>query len=155
MVYIPPRKDGTMPKVENKKTKKSGLQKLINLGKERGHISYDELNDALPEDVSSEEMEDVLSVLEGMNIDVFDNDEEVGGQGGQEEAIIAGKESAVVDEEKIHILRESATGGNEEEDDRYDRSEGEEYVPTGSDTARIDDPVRLYLMEMGKVPLRE
>ncbi|HOE63550.1 MAG TPA: RNA polymerase sigma factor RpoD [Candidatus Sumerlaeota bacterium] len=142
-----------MPKVENRITKKSGLQKLINLGKERGHISYDELNDALPDDVSSEEMEDVLSVLEGMNIDVFDNDEEVGGQGGQEEAIIARKESAVVDEEKTPIFRESAAEGNEEEEERYDRTESEEYVPTGSDTARIDDPVRLYLMEMGKVPL--
>ncbi|HRR32369.1 MAG TPA: RNA polymerase sigma factor region1.1 domain-containing protein, partial [Candidatus Sumerlaeia bacterium] len=114
-----------MPKVENRITKKSGLQKLINLGKERGHISYDELNDALPDDVSSEEMEDVLSVLEGMNIDVFDNDEEVGGQGGQEEAIIARKESAVVDEEKTPIFRESAAEGNEEEEERYDRTESE------------------------------
>ncbi len=101
------------------------IKKLIQKAKERGYITYDELNAALPpEEMSSEQIEDVMSMLSEMGINVVEAEE-------QEEA--GEEEAAEGDEAKP----EGYTGGNIDEDD----------------VGRTDDPVRMYLREMGSVEL--
>ena len=98
-------------------TYKSAIKKLIAKGKEKGHISVDELNKALPsEHFSSEQIEDVMSNLNEMGINVIDGDDS--DDNDSEEA-------------------EADPRGNISEDD----------------VGRTDDPVRMYLREMGSVEL--
>ena len=102
------------------------IKKLIQKAKERGYITYDELNAALPpEEMSSEQIEDVMSMLSEMGINVVEAEE-------QEEA--EASETAEADET---AKPEGYTGGNIDEDD----------------VGRTDDPVRMYLREMGSVEL--
>ncbi|MSO99181.1 MAG: hypothetical protein EXR11_13355, partial [Rhodospirillaceae bacterium] len=101
------------------------IKKLIQKAKERGYITYDELNAALPpEEMSSEQIEDVMSMLSEMGINVVEVEE-------QEEA-----ETPEAAEEEA-AKPEGYTGGNIDEDD----------------VGRTDDPVRMYLREMGSVEL--
>jgi RNA polymerase primary sigma factor len=96
------------------------VKKLITKGKERGYITYDELNAALPADAfTSEQIEDAMSTLSDVGIQMSE-----GGEDDEEE-----KEK----EEK----GEYESGGNISADD----------------TGRTDDPVRMYLREMGSVEL--
>lgn len=112
--------------VKNKKTD-SRFNELIELGKSKGHLTYDEINQHLPEDVTSKDMEQLLDELEELDIDVFDE-----GEIPEFEEVGLGVEEG---EEFPEIDMEEEAGADELE------------------RARIDDPVRLYLMEMGKVPL--
>jgi RNA polymerase primary sigma factor len=101
----------------------ASVKKLIAKAKERGYITYDELNAALPsEEMTSEQIEDTMSMLSEMGINVVEGEE-------QEEA----EEPAAEGEAKA----ETYTGGNIDEDD----------------VGRTDDPVRMYLREMGSVEL--
>ena len=105
----------------------SGFEDLFKLGKSKGHLTYEEINQHLPEDVTSKDMEELLDELEARDIDVLDEDEAV-----EEE------------KEEEHGLEEEEPSDIElEEESSLDELE----------RTRIDDPVRLYLMEMGKVPL--
>jgi RNA polymerase primary sigma factor len=103
----------------------AAVKKLIKTGKERGWITHDELNKVLPsEEFTSEQIEDTLSQLSEMGVRVIDAEEESEG----EDAVPAttGTGGAVV----------AMQGGNTKE---------------GQD--RTDDPVRMYLREMGAVEL--
>ncbi len=103
----------------------AAVKKMVTKGKERGYVTYDELNTALPpEDVSSEQIEDTMAMLSEMGINVVENEE-------QEEA--ANDASADDSEEE----NEKSAAGNVDE----------------SDLGRTDDPVRMYLREMGSVEL--
>ena len=103
----------TLPLEEN-----TQLKKLMSKGKERGFITYDELGECLsPEDLSSESLDDILSSIHEMGINVIDSDEVV------EEHIEFG--------ENVELAEEV------EEDEE----------------GKFDDPVRLYLREMGNVEL--
>ena len=100
----------------------ASVKKMLAKGKERGFVTYDELNAALPpEQVSSEQIEDTMTQLSEMGISVVDNED-------SEEAT---KEVADEAEEG------KASSGNVDE----------------SDLGRTDDPVRMYLREMGSVEL--
>ncbi len=108
--------------------KKHGMedfQQLIDMGKEKGYLTYDEVNDFLPEGmVSSEQLDDVMSLFGEMDIEVVDAEQKVPlrqGQGGDEEA---------------------------GEDGGEDETEYEAGV-----LGRTSDPVRMYLREMGQVSL--
>ncbi len=101
----------------------AAVKKMIAKAKERGYISYDELNAALPtEEMSSEKIEDIMTMLSEMGINVIDGDEEP-----------------------------EETDSPEEEEDQ----EQEEFKTTDKKEAsdRTDDPVRMYLREMGSVEL--
>ncbi|MCR9222077.1 MAG: RNA polymerase sigma factor RpoD [Alphaproteobacteria bacterium] len=99
----------------------SAVKKLLQKGKERGFITIDELNAALPqEQVSSEQIEDVMTMLNDMGINVTENEEEA--------------EQEKTEEEEAP---ESSAAGNIADDD----------------VGRTDDPVRMYLREMGSVEL--
>jgi len=102
-----------------------GVRKMITRAKTRGYVTYDELNKVLPsEKVSSEQIEDTMSMLNEMGINVIESEEqEEGAEGeGGVPATTGGKAVATVDSEK----------------ETYDRT---------------DDPVRMYLREMGSVEL--
>jgi len=100
----------------------AGVKKMIAAGKERGFVTYDDLNAALPPDqVSSEQIEDTMTMLSEMGINVVETEEAEEAATPQE-----GAEPAV------------ATGGGNVDE---------------ADLGRTDDPVRMYLREMGSVEL--
>jgi len=105
--------------------KYDGVKDLIILGKEKGYLLYDEINDILPPDISSaEDLDNIFDLFGNAGIEVIDS----------EEAFHAGK-------------NKDATKKVEEEAD-----EGETgAVPEVLD--KTNDPVRMYLREMGTVPL--
>ncbi|EAQ01951.1 RNA polymerase sigma factor [Pseudooceanicola batsensis HTCC2597] len=101
------------------------IKKMIAEARERGFITYDQLNQVLPQDqVSSEQIEDVMSMLSEMGINIIEDEEAE-----EEES----KSTAVVE---TTSNREVALGSGSQE--KLDRT---------------DDPVRMYLREMGSVEL--
>jgi len=107
-----------------KRGKSSDMKMLISMGKEKGYLTYDEVNDILPPDVVSPEHIDDLMILFGeMDIELVDADN---GESNVEVMKVDDKE--LLEEEKSLALRE--TGGG-----------------------HTDDPVRMYLREMGSIPL--
>ena len=101
---------------------KSAVKKMILKGKEKGYITYDELNNVLPsEQVSSEQIEDTMSMLSEMGINVVENEE---------------LEDATSSNNKTNVTDSSGKGNVDE-----------------AELGRTDDPVRMYLREMGSVEL--
>ncbi|TVV72205.1 RNA polymerase sigma factor RpoD [Sphingomonas solaris] len=109
------------------------LKKLIARAKKRGYITYDQLNEALPQDqMSSEQIEDAMSALSEMGINIVENDES--GEEDQSHTDEAAEEEVVgVDEGEATPVLTNVTK--------------KETVD------RTDDPVRMYLREMGAVEL--
>jgi RNA polymerase primary sigma factor len=105
----------------------AAVKKLIKTAKARGFVTYDELNEVLPsEEVSSEQIEDTMSMLSDMGINVIDSDdaeEAAEGEGGDGKAVAP--QQAVAKPE----------------------------TTTREPAERTDDPVRMYLREMGSVEL--
>ena len=98
------------------------VKQLMDMGKEKGYLLYDEVNDLLPGDVtSSEEMDDMFSLFRAQGIEVIDGEPKAAGA------------------EKLGIEKEA---GDDVELD---------LTPGALD--KTNDPVRLYLREMGTVPL--
>ena len=106
------------------------VKKLIARGKKRGYLTYDELNEALPQDqMSSEQIEDIMSAISDMGINIVESDEDV-----QEEA----------EQESDDDIDVSANTG----------SVSNPAIEKKKETVdRTDDPVRMYLREMGAVEL--
>ncbi|MBV2360322.1 RNA polymerase sigma factor RpoD [Thalassococcus sp. CAU 1522] len=105
----------------------AAVKKMIAEARERGYITYDQLNEVLPPDqVSSDQIEDVMSMLSEMGIQVTEDDEE-----GDDD-----------DNKGSTDLVETKKGG-----DVTLASTGQEKLD------RTDDPVRMYLREMGSVEL--
>src|SRR5579862_6690832 len=103
----------------------AAVKRLIAKGKERGYITFDELNAVLPPDQnSSEQIEDVMANLSEMGIQVVESEESEDG------------EAPVAKVEKAEDAEEEQTGNVDEES-----------------LGRTDDPVRMYLREMGSVEL--
>ncbi|HNV24385.1 MAG TPA: RNA polymerase sigma factor region1.1 domain-containing protein, partial [Candidatus Omnitrophota bacterium] len=129
-------------KQENKKSElKQDIEKLLALGKKKGFLTYDEVNEALSESVeSSEEIDKVFDILDGKDIKVIeseeDNDASVPAmeEEGATEIPVVEEESR---EQEIRRLREES-----KEDDVY----SDKFIP-------LDDPVKMYLKQMGSIPL--
>ncbi|QDZ00603.1 RNA polymerase sigma factor RpoD [Nitratireductor mangrovi] len=109
------------------------VKKMIKVAKKRGYVTMDELNAVLPsEEVTSEQIEDTMAMLSDMGINVVEDDEagedneQDGGSGGEEE-------STEVAEQTGTAVAQTTT----------------KKEPTD----RTDDPVRMYLREMGSVEL--
>ena len=102
------------------------VKKLISKGKERGYITYDELNSVLsPEKFSSEKIEDIQAMISDVGISLVDSDDD---------------------------------SNEETENTNSDNIKGKEHVvktvnASDSELGRTDDPVRMYLREMGNVEL--
>jgi RNA polymerase primary sigma factor len=104
------------------------LQQLILIGKERGYLLYDEVNDSLPADVhSSQEIDDLLSALERQGIQIYE------------------------DITAANAARTSAEGLEADPKEEL-ADEGSLDLSFGVDP-KSQDPVRIYLREMGSVPL--
>ena len=100
------------------------LKKLVQKGKERGYVTYDELNAALPPDeVSSEQIEDTMAMLSEAGVNVVEAEEQEDASG-----------ATPAEPAKTAVVAAEATGEDEE-------------------LGRTDDPVRMYLREMGSVEL--
>src|SRR6202050_4446023 len=109
------------------------VRQLINMGKERGYLLYDEVNDILPAEVhSSEEIDDLLSTFERYGIDIY------------EDAATAKAARAAADAE---------SGGEAEPTKEEPAAEESELDLTPGALEKTNDPVRMYLREMGTVPL--
>ena len=103
----------------------AAVKKMIGEARERGYITYDQLNQVLPPDqVSSEQIEDVMSMLSEMGINIIEDEE-------------------IEEEEKGTTDLVAVTGGK---DVALSSGETEKLD-------RTDDPVRMYLREMGSVEL--
>jgi RNA polymerase primary sigma factor len=115
------------------------IERLVALGKKKGFLTYDEVNEALSDSVeSSEEIDKVFDVLEGKDIKVIESAEE------EPAAAAAATEEATADkgeqesrEQEIRRVREE-----NKEDDVY----SDKFIP-------LDDPVKMYLKQMGSIPL--
>ncbi len=105
-------------------TQSGAVKRLIAKGKERGYITFDELNAVLPaEQNSSEQIEDIMAMLNEMGIQVVESEESE-----EAETAAAPKDEADGDEEQSGNISEASV-------------------------SRTDDPVRMYLREMGTVEL--
>ena len=112
----------THDKFEHIEEKYEGIRELINLGKEKGYLLYDEVNDALPDDIaSSKDLDGIFYLFGDAGIEVIDS-------GQQLEAV-------------KRKIRSKSTGEDSEPDSTTESLE------------KTNDPVRMYLREMGTVPL--
>jgi RNA polymerase primary sigma factor len=102
----------------------ASIKKMVAKGKERGYVTYDEINAALPpEKVSSEQIEDTMTMLSELGVNVVENDD--------------AEETPAKEEESEKEEGEAKASGNLNDED----------------IGRTDDPVRMYLREMGSVEL--
>ncbi len=100
----------------------AAVKRMIKLAKQRGYVTYDELNEVLPsEEVSSEQIEDTMAMLTEMGINVVENEE--------------------------------PTEEPQEEAERSSENLPMKVERTAEPVDRTDDPVRMYLREMGSVEL--
>src|SRR3569623_3488490 len=92
------------------------IRYLIRLSKEQGYLTFDDINEALPESVENqEEIDNVLSILQNLDIEILEPDQV--------------------------------------EDYKQRQEEAEEEESRSSQNAILDDPVRMYLKQLGQVPL--
>ena len=111
-----------------------GLKTLLDLGKRRGFLTFDQVNDFLPDEASSpEKISGLLESLDELGIELINEDE-------AESRLAA---SGDIDDEPDDIV------------DEPDDDEDGELTPEDLDeiSRRIDDPVRMYLTQMGEIPL--
>ncbi len=122
-----------------------GFKTLLELGKRRGFLTYDQVNDRLPEEVSSspEKLHELLERLDELGIELL-NEEEA--------------EARLLDSGEIAGDPDTLSKDDDDSDDDADDDENDidgELTPEDLDeiSRRIDDPVRMYLTQMGEIPL--
>jgi RNA polymerase primary sigma factor len=120
------------------------VKKLISMGKEKGFLTYDELNSTLPaEVVSSEQFGSIMTMFGEMDIEIVDAPE------GERIRKARDSEDSNEDAEDAEV---EASAGAGEENEKEEKEEKEIDLTPGA-LSRTDDPVRLYLKEMGSVAL--
>jgi len=113
-------------KATKQKGFQDGLEKLLTLGKSKGFLTYDEVNDTLAGEVeSSEEIDQVFDSLEHKGIRIVNSDEDM----------------EIGDESGTHEIK-----GTNEEEEKEEVDYGDKFIP-------LDDPVKMYLKQMGSIPL--
>ena len=114
----------------NERQAQSEIKQLISKGLEQGYLTYAEVNDHLPDDlVDPEQIEDIISMINGMGIDVHE---------------------VAPDAETLLIAGE---GSNREVDDTAAEEAAAQLSALDTETGRTTDPVRMYMREMGTVEL--
>ena len=102
--------------------KYDGVKELINLGKEKGYLLYDEVNDVLPDDIkSSKDLDSIFYLFGDAGIEVIDS------------------------EQQLEAVKRKSRSKSTGEDGQPD--------PAAETLEKTNDPVRMYLREMGTVPL--
>jgi RNA polymerase primary sigma factor len=108
----------------------AAVKRMIKLAKKRGFVTYRELNAVLPsEEVNSEQIEDILAMLNEMGINVIESEEAEEAESEEEEEEVEGGELVEMTQSKALATQKSEPAD------------------------RTDDPVRMYLREMGSVEL--
>ena len=125
--------DGAMaetPEPLDAEARKMRLKALIKLGKERGYLTYAEINDHLPDDVvDAESIEAIISTFSEMSIQVFDE------APAAEDLLMSDAAATATDDEEVEAQAEQALS------------------TVDSEFGRTTDPVRMYMREMGSVEL--
>jgi RNA polymerase primary sigma factor len=120
----------TQPTTADLEARRTRLKTLITLGKERGFLTYAEINDHLPDDlVDAEQIETIISTFNDMGIQVYDH------APAPEEILLAEQTAAPVDAEEAEEEAEQALSS------------------VDAEFGRTTDPVRMYMREMGTVEL--
>ena len=120
--------DGDAPLID---LNEASIKKLITKAKRKGYVTYDELNDALPQgEMSSDQIEDIQSALSDMGVQIVESDEEA--------------EAAAEEAEEVEEI------AGAKKDTKAAAKPAAKKTATGE---RTDDPVRMYLREMGAVEL--
>ncbi|MDY7097395.1 MAG: RNA polymerase sigma factor RpoD, partial [Pseudomonadota bacterium] len=113
----------------------AAIKKLMNKGKKKGYLTYDELNEALPSgEMSPDQIEDIQTALSEMGVQIVENDEEAEAEAEAEAEV---EEMSVETDDKKAVAKKDAKPAAKK-------------TGTGE---RTDDPVRMYLREMGAVEL--
>ncbi|QSB43848.1 RNA polymerase sigma factor RpoD [Tsuneonella flava] len=117
----------------------ASIKKLITRAKRRGYVTVDELNEALPQDqLSSEQIEDVMSAISEMGVNIVEKDEDAEEDSDSDEGV-------------------DALDSSDDSDDSEDGGTATKAKPAAAKkketVERTDDPVRMYLREMGAVEL--
>jgi RNA polymerase primary sigma factor len=122
---------GNQPTPIDDETRKTRLKTLIKLGKERGFLTYAEINDHLPDDVvDAEQIESIISTFNDMGIQVYDE---------------------APDAETL-LMSDSAPAAGADDADVEEQAE-QALSTVDSEFGRTTDPVRMYMREMGSVEL--
>jgi RNA polymerase primary sigma factor len=104
--------------------KYDGVKELLSAGKEKGYLLYDEVNDLLPDDIqSSEDLDNIFYLFGDAGIELIDSEDE------------------------FDVIKKRTQARNAPEE------ESEETETAAEDLEKTNDPVRMYLREMGTVPL--
>ncbi|MHA6333639.1 RNA polymerase sigma factor RpoD [Qipengyuania sp. CAU 1752] len=112
----------------------ASIKKLITKAKRKGYVTYDELNEALPSgEMSPDQIEDIQTALSEMGVQIVENDEE-----------------AEAEAEQASEVEEIAGSAKDDKKDAKKPAAAAKKTGTGD---RTDDPVRMYLREMGAVEL--
>ena len=120
-----------------KEEKMDEVKHLISIGKEKGFLTYDELNNALPAEVlTSEQLDNIMIMFGEMDIEVIETADE-----GRYQRVVVEPTEDIEEIEEVEELGEELF----EEEKEIDLTPGI--------LSRTDDPVRLYLREIGSVPL--
>src|SRR5579859_7475223 len=121
-------------KPKTPKPKSNHADHILNVGKEKGYITYKQVNDILPaEVVSTEEVDEILLMLGENDI-------------------------KIVDPEKVPAAEDDAKEADAPplgpaKDEDGDEDEGKEFERAADGDARAGDPVKTYLHQMGRIPL--
>jgi RNA polymerase primary sigma factor len=112
---------------EKDRNRNSEVSRLLVLGRKKGYLTYEEINDILPENlISADEIEKVFSMLDTEKI-------------------------AIVDSEEEFKARSKEEGGNGKH--KLEHEKGLEVTPLESEVVGVEDPVKMYLRQMGQIPL--
>ena len=111
-------------RLESTAEKYEGMKELITLGREKGYLLYDEVNSVLPDHISSsKDLDSIFSLFGDAGIEVIDS-------------------------EKVLEVGKQKTRSQEPEEEKEQKPD-----PAVESLEKTDDPVRMYLREMGTVPL--
>ncbi|MBT47288.1 MAG: RNA polymerase sigma factor RpoD [Citromicrobium sp.] len=108
----------------------ASIKKLITKAKKRGYVTYDELNEALPQgEMSSDQIEDIQAAISEMGVQIVESDDDV-----------------EAEKDEVEEIAPDSAG-------KKDTKSTAAAAPKKTVDARTDDPVRMYLREMGAVEL--
>lgn len=129
------------------------LKKLIALGKAKGRLTYEEVNEILPEQVtSSEEIDEILTILGNEQIEIVES-EPAPAAGTPAPAADAAAESSEATESRSDAKADVTAEDEEPAETEAAKSTEENEDEPAEPKAPMDDPVRMYLRQMGQIPL--
>ena len=122
------------------------LNKLVEEGKKLGYLTYTEMNAILPEDlVTPEKVDQILAILDEAGIDLVDDDES------ELDLVAAADDPTELEEQQVREAEVVSQGADAQ--DSVPDPENRTVAVLPEVVEKIDDPVRMYLTQMGEIPL--